>query len=240
MKVLPQILALLAFMPLMALQAQESSPAAKSDAAPSKRTDVYHVFVVKAAPGKAKELADWLKQSDPAHPDAKRIVLRHQEGDSWDYIEIEHEGAKATVDMNGTPLTPAQRMLMDWHNDTFVAGPSWSDFAKAMGIDGDSGKANGAIYVVSDYRAAPGHRDEMEKMLNEPTPGDTAAGMVLFAHLEGAEWNFLGVVRYDSWDKFAESEKSSFAATQKGEGGWFDLRNHVACHHDTLADRILP
>ena len=37
-------------------------------------------------------------------------------------------------------MTPQQRMLTEWHNDTFVAGPSWSEFAKAMGLDGDAVK----------------------------------------------------------------------------------------------------
>jgi hypothetical protein len=226
----------------LTLRAQSPTPASKSSAAQAKdkRTDVYHVFVVKAAPGKAKELANWLKEPDPDHPDGKGIVLRHQDGDSWDFIAIEHIGAKATVDMGGTPMTPNQRTLTDWHADTFVAGPPWSEFAREMGIDGDSAKTAGSAYVVSDYRAVPGQRDELEKMLTEGNPNDPSSGNVLFAHLEGASWNFLGIVRYDSWEKFAEGEKSSAAQTSKGQGGWYELRKHCAVHHDTLTDRLLP
>jgi hypothetical protein len=238
MKLLTRALALLAFMSLTAVHAQQPSAAAKGSMAP-KRTDVYHVFIVKAALGKAKELQEWLKQPDPDHPDAKGIVLRHQDGDSWDFVAIEHIGAKATVELGATPMTPQQRLITEWHNDTFVAGPSWSDFSKALGLD-DASKSRGSVYVVSDYRAAPGHRDELEKMLSEATPGDTASGNVLLAHLEGAPWNFLGVVRYDSWEKYAEGEKNSIAQSNKGPGGWFELRQHVALHHDTLTDRILP
>ncbi|HEX5176862.1 MAG TPA: hypothetical protein VFV83_07535, partial [Chthoniobacteraceae bacterium] len=153
---------------------------------------------------------------------------------------IEHIGTKATVEIGGTPMTPQQRTLTEWHNDTFVAGPSWSEFAKAMGLDGDTAKTAGSVYVVSDYRAAPGHRDELEKMLSDSTPGDTASGNVLFAHIEGASWNFLAVVRYDNWEKFAEGEKTSISQTNKGQGGWFELRAHCALHHDTLTDRIQP
>jgi hypothetical protein len=237
------VLALLGLGPATALQAQGTSPAAKSEkttAANAKRPDVYHVFIVKAAAGKAKELENWLKQPDPEHPNTKGIILRHQDGDAWDFIAVEHIGAKATVETGGTPMTPNQRMLTEWHGDTYVAGPSWADFAKAMGLDGDASKTAGAVYTVSDYRAAPGHRDELEKMLNNTAPGDTSAGNVLFAHLEGAPWNFLALVRYDSWDKFAENEKNSIAQTSKGQGGWYELRNHCALHHDTLTDRILP
>ncbi len=98
-----------------------ASPA-KTGAAP-KRTDVYHVFFVKAALGKAKELQDWLKEPDPKHPDPKGIVLRHQDGDSWDYVAIEHIGTKATVEMGGTPMTPPQRAL-DANGMTTLLSPA--------------------------------------------------------------------------------------------------------------------
>ena len=234
-------LALLALLPLSTLHAQQPSPAAASAAATSKRTDIYHVFFAKAALGKAKELADFLKEPDPNSPNpTHRILLRHQDGDDWDYVEIEHLGIKATVDTAGAPMPLAKRSLIDSHNDTYASGPSWAEFAKAMGIDGDAKKSAEAVYSVSDYRAAPGHREEMEKMLTNTPAGDTSAGNVLLQHVEGASWNFLGVVRYDSWEKFAENEKNSVTVSSKNEGGWFELRNHVACHHDTLTDRLLP
>jgi hypothetical protein len=47
-------------------------------------------------------------------------------------------------------------------------------------------------------------------------------------------------VRYDNWERFAEGEKTSTSQTNKGEGGWFELRNQCALHHDTLTDRIQP
>src|SRR5262249_4068213 len=130
MKPLTYILALLA-LTCGLLQAQQSPEASKAPMTP-KRTDIYHVFVVKAALGKAKDLQDWLRQPDPQHPNTKAITLRHEDGDSWDYVVIEHMGVKATVDLTATPMTPQQRLLSEWHNDTFVAGPSWSEFSKAL------------------------------------------------------------------------------------------------------------
>lgn len=238
------ILALFGLAPSTLLQAQDPTPAGTGKpaaAAAGKRTDVYHVFFVKAALGKAQELADFLKEPDPNSPNpTHRILLRHQDGDEWDYVEIEHIGTKATVDNGGTPLPPAKRSLMDWHTDTFASGPAWAEFAKAMGIDGDAAKNPDAVYSVSDYRAAPGHREEMEKMLADIPNGDTSSGNVLLQHLEGSSWNFLGLVRYDSWEKLAENEKNSIAQSNKNAGGWFELRNHVASHHDTLTDRLFP
>ncbi|CAN5517995.1 hypothetical protein BH20VER3_BH20VER3_11240 [soil metagenome] len=240
------ILSLFGLLPMAALQAQTTTPApSPAEAAATSSgnaTDVYHVFIAKAALGKAKEAADFLKEPDPNAPERKGILLRHQDGDEWDYIGIEHIGPKATVEMAATQMSPAQRALLEWHTDTYVSGPSWAEFARQMGIDGDGKKTAGAVYVVADYRAAPGHRDELKKMLTEtPAAGtDTSSGNVLLQHLEGAAWDFLGVVRYDSWDKFAENEKASVAQSNKGQGGWFDLRKHVASHHDTLTDRIMP
>ncbi len=226
-----------------ALQAQGSSPAAKpGNADASKRTDVYHVFFGYAAPGKAAELAEFLKTPDPSAPQPSHVIIfRHQDGDAWDYAVIEHLGTKATVEIPANAMTAAQRALMAKHDDTFVSGPPWSEFAKEMGID-NATKTAGAVYVVSVYRAAPGHRDDLEKMLSEPPnrATDTSSGAVLMTHLEGGAWNYLSVIRYDSWEKFGANEKNSVAQTNKKEGGWFQLREHISFHNDTLTDRILP
>lgn len=240
-------LTLLGLAPVAPLCAQTASPAtspAKSETATNaKRPEIYHVFFVKAALGKAAELAEFLKQPDPkAKGPQHGILLRHQDGDEWDYVAIEHIGTTATVENPADAMPASARALMDSHNDTYVNGPAWAEFAKAMGIDGDVAKTAGSVYAVAVYRAAPGHRDPLEKMLSEPPNGttDTSSGNVLMAHLEGAPWNFLTLVRYDSWAKFATNETNSVAQTNKKEGGWFELRNHVASHNDTLTDRILP
>ena len=43
-----------------------------------------------------------MKQPDPKNPQAKGIVLRHQEGDSWDFVAIEHIGKTAKVEVEPT------------------------------------------------------------------------------------------------------------------------------------------
>lgn len=245
MKLITPVLAitLLALAPMGFLQAQttpSSSPAAATGAHTA-RTDVYHVLFAKAAPGKAAQLADLLKTPDPKAPMGSHfILLRHQEGDAWDYALIDHLGTKATVEATPTALAPGMRDLFDWHNDTFVNGPAWSEFAKAMGMD-EGAKSEGSVYVVSVYRALPGHRDQLEKMLSEPpASGDTSAGNALMQHLEGGPWNYLTIARYNSWQDFATNDRNSAAQTAKGEGGWFQLREHVSFHNDTVTDRVAP
>ena len=209
-----------------------------------KRSDVYHVHFTKAALGKAVQLGDWLKTPDPSNPMPDHfIVLRHQNGDAWDYVVITHLGSKATVEAAGTAVPPDKRNLSAWHTDTFVNGPSWEEFTRAMGIDADSkSRTTGSVYVVSYYRPAPGHREQLEKLLGQgpSAPGDTTAGNLLMQHLEGANWTFLAIARYNSWDDFAKDQKNSVTDTTKKDSPWYQLRDHTDFHTDTLTDRIAP
>jgi hypothetical protein len=85
----------------------QDTPKAGSETHPAiagagKRTDVYHVHFTKAALGKAAQLGDWLKTPNPNDPmPGHFVVLRHQDGDAWDYVVITHLGTKATVDAAG-------------------------------------------------------------------------------------------------------------------------------------------
>jgi hypothetical protein len=238
---------LLSPVPFVQAQGTPKPATTEKSAAPAgagKRTDVYHVHFTKAALGKGAQLGDWLKTPDPKAPmPGHFVVLRHQDGDAWDYVAIEHIGTKASVEAAGTAVPSDKRDVSDWHNDTFVNGPSWEEFTRAMGIDGDSAaKTSGSVYVVSVYRPAPGHREGAEKMLSEgpSRPTDTSAGNVLMQHLEGSPWTFLTIARYNSWEDYATNEKNSVAQTAKKEGGWFRLRDHIDFHNDTLTDRIAP
>lgn len=202
----------------------------------AQRTDVYHLHFAKAVPGKAADLATQLKTQDPKAPmKGHLVVFQHQDGADWDYAVIEHLGTKATVDIPPASNTPA---VGQWHTDSFVSGPSWATFAKAMGLD-QAGSTKGSVYVVSVYRAVPGHRGDLDKVLSEaPTAAEKIAGTVVMQHLEGGPWQFATVTRYASWADFGASEGNSVAQTSKGAGGWFQIREHSAYHDDTLAFRI--
>ena len=206
------------------------------------RTDMYHVHFAKAALGKAAELADVVKKPDPSAPmPGHLLVLRHQDGDAWDYCAIEHLGTKATIEAN-RPAPPASEMgLGDWHTDTLCSGPSWAEFAKQMGID-DASKGTGAAYIVSMYRTEPGQREALDKFVNEPPDRttDTFSGSVVLQHMEGAAWTFVRIQRYNSWADFAKEQTSSVAQMSKSDAGWFRLRSLVSFHTDTLCDRIAP
>src|SRR5579864_4345454 len=157
------LLVLLLFVSISAVQDAPAQVAA--------RTDVYHVHFAKATLGKGAEEGDFLKQQSPDAPmKGHYVVLRHQSGEDWDYTVIEHLGTSATVKAAGTPAPASARDLNAWHTDTFVNGPAWPEFAKAMGLD-DTGKSAGSVYIVSVFRAAPGHRDHLEQSLSQSARG---------------------------------------------------------------------
>jgi hypothetical protein len=197
-------------------------------------TDVYHVHFTKAAPGQAAALGKALMVPDPNAPMPDHfVVLRHQEGDDWDYAVIQHLGPKASV--VATPPAPAPgRDLRAWHNDTFVSGPPWAEFTKAMGI----GTA-AAVYTIGVHRPAPGQRDALQKALSQPaaTSSKIETGSVLLQHLEGADWTFVAITRYNSWQDFATDRAAAAGADQ---AGWDTIRQYSAFHRDTIADRVFP
>src|SRR5678809_1453385 len=100
MKIALTVLAATSVLTSMA-PAQSSSPASTSSTStststsPAARTDIYHVHFAKAALGKAAELGESFKKQAPDTPmPGHFIVLRHEDGDSWDYCVIEHLGTK--------------------------------------------------------------------------------------------------------------------------------------------------
>jgi hypothetical protein len=73
------------------------------------QTDLYHVHFTKAAPGQAAALGKTLMVPDPKTPMPDHfVVLRHQEGDDWDYAVIQHLGPKATVEAAPTAPNPGR------------------------------------------------------------------------------------------------------------------------------------
>jgi hypothetical protein len=220
-----------------AVAATSASP--QNTAAPA-ATDVYHVHFAKAAPGQAAALGKSLMTPDKTSPMPDHfVVLRHQEGDDWDYVVIQHLGSKAEVTATAPPPPDAQRALNAWHNDTFVSGPSWAEFTKEMGIGAPN--ASGLVYIVGVHRAVPGHREQLMKSLTAPAPASKIqTGNVFLQHLEGSDWTFATITRYNSWQDVAGDRIAAATAGDATAGGWTDIRQHSAFHRDTIADRIYP
>jgi hypothetical protein len=212
----------------------------QTTAAPA-ATDVYHIHFAKAAPGQAAALGKSLMVPDKTSPMPEHfIVLRHQEGDDWDYAVIQHFGSKAEVTTTAPPPSDAVRALSAWHSDTFASGPSWGVFAKEMAIGG-SANVRSLVYIVGVQRPVPGHREPLLQSLSAPGPSSKVqTGSVILQHLEGSEWTFATITRYDSWQDLATERAAAASAGDATAGGWADVRQHIAFHRDTIADRTYP
>jgi len=210
---------------------------------PAAWSQIYHVSFVQAAPGKIVELEKMMTTPAPgATSPAHVLFLRHREGSPWDFVTIEHIGATATVE-TGWP-GPA-RELRAWHDDTFVAGPPWDVFAKAMGIDSRSGEgAAEPVYVVSTYRGAAGHRAQLDDTLEKVQASASQPGRgVVLRHVEGGAWDSLVLQRYDSWRDFAADMSDATAEQRERRAGLTQpaglaLREHAGSHSDSIAVRV--
>jgi hypothetical protein len=224
---------------LLAFVFCSSSSLSQAQAPPSAQsaTDVYHVMFVKAAPGQAAAVATELQQQDPKDSMAGHyLLLRHQEGDDWDYCIVHHMGAKATVDLTTAPAVPLPTRV--WHKDTFVSGPSWPEFTRALLPAAAAGKAPNHVYVVGVHRAVPGHYPQLLELLKQPDPtAKVPIGSVLLMHLDGAPWQIMSIDRYDSWQDLGTARAAAIGAN---DNGWLEVRQHSADHVDTIADRVTP
>jgi hypothetical protein len=200
--------------------------------------ELYHIHVVKAAPGKLLQLIDAYKNAPaPAvdEPQFAPVILRHREGAEWDLIVITPLGKQTTISAAPGPQATqyySQRLdpLADWHSDTFTVGPSWAEVQKALVPAKDAP----AVYTVTDYRALAGQRSQLRNVLNGNVQG-TPGRSILFSHAEGASWNFLMVTRYDSWAALgAPPPAQPQSGTQQPDAG-LAMREYLAVHHDTIA-----
>jgi hypothetical protein len=106
---------------------------------------------------------------------------------------------------------------------------------------GGSTAASSAVYIVGVQRAVPGHREQLLKSLSAPGPASKIqTGNVLLTHLEGSDWTFATITRYNSWQDLASDRVAAASAGDTTAGGWADVRQHSGFHRDTIADRIYP
>jgi len=199
--------------------------------------ELYHIHVAKAAPGKLPQLIEAYNNGPaPAanEPQVTPIMLRHREGGDWDLITITPLGRQTTISAD-VPSQAIQNFnqrvapLTDWHSDTFVIGPSWTVVQKALIVEKGE-----PVYVVSDYRSLPGFRAQLRQVLDRGAQ-DTPDRTVLFSHVEGASWNFMGVTRYDSWTALGAPPPQPATGGTAAQDQGLALREHLAVHHDTIA-----
>jgi hypothetical protein len=106
-----------------------------------------------------------------------------------------------------------------------------------MGIGSGAESIANALYIVGTHVPVAGHRDQLQKVLSEPTPSKVQTGNVLLQHIEGGDFQFVTITRYSSWQDLGTDRAAAAAAAGSG---WSDVRDHSARHRDTITDRIYP
>ena len=91
-----------------------------------------------------------------------------------------------------------------------------------MGIGGSSSAAN-LVYVLGVHLAVPGHREQLDAALKAPGSTKIQTGSLVLQHLEGGNWTFMGITRYNSWQDFATDRAEAGTATPTAAGGWGDI-----------------
>jgi hypothetical protein len=221
-------------------RAAAQTPPQVGQSAPQLSTDLYLVHFDRANPGQAAALGERLKvQGRTAAIPGHYLVLRHQEGDDWDYCVIEHLGPKPATGQSPPAGVPDTTDLSAWRDDTVTIGPSWPDFVAAMGLDANAFRTDSGIYVLSIYGAAPGHREELEKLFLRPNAPDAKVtiGAAVLQNAAGGKWNFLYLTRFNSWADLAADRTASAQLTGAADT-WAEARQHTSFHRDTIADRI--
>ena len=236
------VLAILLLSVPPALAQAPAAGAKQTPAAGGQQSEIYHVHFVQAASGKSAELEKVVATPAPGTVNpGHALVLRHSQGNAWDFVVIQHIGPKATVEV--VPTGPA-RELRAWHEDTFASGPSWEVFSKAMGVDAQGQSAGNPVYIVGTYRGAPGHRSQLEETLGKIQAASVKpeSGVIL-QHVEGGNWDYVTLSRYDSWQALATEEMDPAAEQRERRAGMtrsagLELREHLGSHNDTIAVRV--
>jgi hypothetical protein len=240
--------------------AQSSAQANRQQPSASAGTqELYHVHFAKAAPGKLREMIDGYL-SAPADPNASAppLVLRHVEGDDWDLLVLTPLGKEdkltaAVPSAADQQFIQRMRPLRALHSDTFAIGPAWTEARTELNVStsnsavvptsGSSAAADKPVYIVTTYRALPGHRDQLEEVLRKMAALNPGSRVTL-QHMEGSPWDLVSVDRFNSWTAFADNEanpdmqKLRAQGFTSADGPSLALREHMAEHHDTIAVKV--
>jgi hypothetical protein len=201
----------------------------------TQNVELYHVRLVKAAPGKLADLVDSELKAPPIFnqkADQRPVILRHAQGDDWHLLVITPLGKEATVSPEPPParqeFVAQARGLSARHSDTFAQGPSWAEAQKLLAGDGKGG----GVFLVSTFEPVSGQRDQLLAALKQ---APDAAETLVFEHREGAAWQVMTITGYSSWAALGEGMQRE--RTER-KGGVSPVNPHVAAHHDTIAERV--
>ncbi|MBT8396718.1 MAG: hypothetical protein HKO65_08830 [Gemmatimonadetes bacterium] len=222
---------------------------------------LYHVVMLRAAPGRLLDLIELLKEERDLLGDANEPIpywMRHTQGDQWDLLilypmgsfhEYFEPGRTARRLESGTQKGLSERdlkrevdRLTSWRDELFVRGPDPSVV--------DEGFSQNDFYHIEMFVALAGRqRDLLEerRMENRYLQGIGRPQNLIFVREAGGPWDSFTLGFYRDLKHYSESadipaEAEDRAAKEAGfEGadkiGSF-LRRFILYHRDTLCVSI--
>lgn len=209
---------------------------------------VYRISTFRAAPGAQLEFQELLRDKADTYPSVKPLVIRHSQGDQWDYMVIEYISDLAGFlnsvqgEIYNPPFASTFYNLVAHHEHTMMNGPSVSSFT-AMHEAFD-------YYHVEMFVALPGKQEELHqqrKMENVYLQEIGRNPNLIFLGAGGGPWDCMTLGGYRDIKHFAESadiplEVEETAAVKAGFKGVRDispyLRSLIQRHNDTLGGKV--
>ena len=245
----------------------EGSPGDLPDAAASQTVDslegdyLYHLVMLRAAPGRLWDLVELLKEERDLLADVNEPVpywMRHTQGDQWDlfllypvgslheYFEPERTARRLE---SGTQKGLSERqlkreadLLTSWRDEMFVRGPDPEVVGAAFGEND--------FYHVEMFVALSGRRRELleeRRMENHYLEQLDRPQNLIFVREAGGPWDSFTLGFYKDLKHYSESadipaaveEQAAKAAGFEGAdriGSY--LRRLILYHRDTLCVSI--
>lgn len=215
-------------------QAQTTLPMLSGDV-------LYRMTLLRAAPGQFQPLLDQVVPIARGASGARGLVLRHSQGDHWDFMVL----VPVSAPEGGRWLENIRASFTDtavaWQEDELVRGPA---------LDVLPGFLDASLYHVEMFDAAPGKSADVLKERAMENAYLAAVGRpptLIFRREFGGAWDSFTIGAYRDWRHYAERdvippEKARAAAVAAGfesdaaVGPY--LRSLILTHHDTLATKV--
>jgi hypothetical protein len=222
---------------------------------------LYHVVMLRAAPGRLPDLIDLLKEERDLFGDVNEPLpywMRHTQGDQWDlmlfypmasfheYFEPERMARRlesgTLKGMSERQLKREADRLISWRDELFVRGPEPNILGPAF--------QENDFYHIEMFVALPGrHRDLLEerRMENAYRRGLNRPENMIFVREAGGPWDSFTLGFYRNLKHYAESDdipanEQDRAARAAGFEGADrigpTMRRLILYHRDTLCVSI--
>jgi hypothetical protein len=238
-----------------------SSPAASQEAAELEGDHLYHVVMLRAAPGRLPELIELLKEERDLLGDVNEplpLWMRHSQGDQWDLLLLYSMGdfhsyfepARTTrrlasgerKGLSQERLRMEADLLTSLREELFVKGPDPRLLGRAFAD-------NGYYHVEMMVALAGKHRELLDERRMENVYRRELGRPVnfIFVREAGGPWDTFTIGFYKDIRHFAET--SSFPAQEQeraARAAGFESAEHIGVymrrlilyHRDTLATAI--